>query len=432
MENSKPKAAPEQPAAKKVIWDNRPFMLVLSLVAAVLAWLLVIMVFDPQSNITVGNVEVNYAYDSTKYTSQGLDIVEKTDVNNVVVQLDGNGTIIGDIKASDFVVYPNYSNVKGSGEVSLSLLVRITNTQYSSGITASVVSPKTVQVVFDTVSQKNLPVEVDSSTITVKSGYALTNKAAVPAEVTLSGPTKELDGIAKAVAHVTTDAPLDDSTTLEAPLELQDADGNVVVPEYATLDNASATVTLTVYAVRELPLTIDFINVPSGFDTSTLQYSLSQETLQVAGPVKTINALSALSVVSFDLASQFAFDRDYQLPVELPSGLVSQDGVSSVTLSFDTANMGTKQVNVSNIRCINVPSNYDITVLSDRVSGVTLYGPAEEIEALSPDSVVAQIDCQSISVSAGQQIIPVSISIPASSKIFATGSYTVQCQIDTK
>ena len=55
--------------------------------------------------------------------------------------------------------------------------------------------------------------------------------------------------------------------------------------------------------VRELPLAVDFINVPTGFDTSSLNYSLSQETMLVAGPTRTVSALTELSVVSFDLAS---------------------------------------------------------------------------------------------------------------------------------
>ena len=37
------------------------------------------------------------------------------------------------------------------------------------------------------------------------------------------------------------------------------------------MDAESANVTLTIYQVRELPLTVDFIGVPSGFDTASLQ-----------------------------------------------------------------------------------------------------------------------------------------------------------------
>ena len=108
--------------------------------------------------------------------------------------------------------------------------------------------------------------------------------------------------------------------------------------------------------------------------------------------------------------------------MELPSGLVAQDDTTSVTLSFDTSDMASVTINVPNIRTINMPSNYDITVQSERVSNVTLYGPKDEIKELLPDSVVAQLDCQNLQITAGQQTLPVTIQVPSSSRIFAVGS----------
>ena len=184
--------------------------------------------------------------------------------------------------------------------------------------------------------------------------------------------------------------------------------------------------------MRELPLEVDFIGVPNGFDTSSLHYTLSQQKLRVAGPARTVSALESLTVTDFDLAREFEMDRDYQRLIELPAGVVSLDGVTNVTLSFDTTDMASTMLNISNIRLVNVPSNYDMEILSSLVSGVELYGPKDEIEELSADSVVAQIDCQSISLTVGQQTIPVTIQIPSSTRIFATGSYTVQCEVTSK
>ena len=198
------------------------------------------------------------------------------------------------------------------------------------------------------------------------------------------------------------------------------------------MESDSANVTLTVYQVRELPLEVDFIGAPNGFDVESLHYSLSQQTLRVAGPARTISALEVLTVTDFDLAREFEPGRDYQRLIELPAGIVSLDGVTNVTLDFDTSEMASTKLNVSNIRAINVPSNYELQILSSIVSGVTLYGPADEIEKLSADSIVAQIDCQSLNLTVGQQTIAVSIQIPSSSRIFATGSYTVQCEVTSK
>ncbi|MGN0975697.1 MAG: YbbR-like domain-containing protein, partial [Gemmiger sp.] len=412
------------------IWDNRAFLWIVAAVAALILWNLVTLVFDPRTTVFRNNT-VDYSYNSSAYTVQGLSIVETSDVGSVRVQFEGNGTVIGNMNSADFVVYPDYSGVKGAGETTLKLLVRITNTSYS-GVTAKVLSPQTVDVVFDTVGEKTVPVQVEANDIQVADNYVLNRTTAVPGEVTLTGPVSELEKINGVFAPVTVDGELTESRTITTMLELRDENGNAYTPEYVTLDNDAASVTLTVYEVKEFPLVIDFINAPNNFDTSSLKYTLSQQTLTVQGPAKTVDALSELSVASFDLGQSFAFDRDYTLQVELPAGLESQDGVSSVTLSFDTSEMGTKTLNVSNIKCINVPLNCDVEPLSDRVQNVILYGPKEEIDQLSAESVVAQIDCQSISVSAGQQTMPVTIQIPSSTRIFATGSYTVQCQVTSK
>ena len=415
------------------LWDNRFFSIFLALVFGLATWIVVTVYIDPQGNVTRADVPINYSYSASTYINQGLDIVDKPDISGVTVRVEGNMTTIGSITASDIMVYPSYANVNGSGKVTLRLQAKIMNTSdFSGNIKCTVESPTSIDVVFDEVSEKTVPVTVDTSGVSVADNYMLNRTAAVPAEVTLRGPTSELDRISAVAAPITTDTALADTTTLPANLEMRNENGTVVTPLYTTMDNSSANVTLTIYQVRELPLSVNFIGTPKGFDVNSLKYTLSQQTLRVAGSARTISALDSLAVTDFDLAQEFELDRDYQRLIELPAGVVSLDGATNVTLSFDTDNLASTKLNVSNIRAINVPSNYELEILSSLVSGVELYGPADEIQDLSADSVLAQIDCQSLNLTAGQQTIPVTIQIPASSRIFATGSYTVQCEITVK
>lgn len=421
---------PQPSTGRKSLWSYPLFSLILALFCGFVAWTVVAVYVDPQGSVTVQDVPINYANGASAYTSQGLDIVEKPSIETVDVRVDGNSTIIGNITNSDIMVYPSYAGVSGAGRVTLRLQARLVNTtDFPGDIECTVESPRTIEAVFDEVSEKTLAITVDASAVSVAEGYMLNRSAAVPAEITLRGPTSELDQIASVVATVSSDTELSDTTTVPATLELRDENGEVYTPQYTTMDSETANVTLTVYQVRELPLVVDFIGTPTNFDTGSLRYTLSQDTLRVAGPARTISALEELTVTNFDLSQEFELGRDYQRLVELPSGIVSLDGVTSVTLSFDTSDMGSTTLNISNISAINVPSNYEVEILSSMVSGVTLYGPAEEVEALSADSVVAQIDCQSVNLTVGQQTIPVTIQIPSSSRIFATGSYTVQCEV---
>lgn len=418
---------------RRTVWDYPAVLWCAAVACAVLAWLIVTMYFDQESDKTVTVSNITYTYQSSTYSSLGLDIVETPEISSVTVRIKGSGTIIGGIRESDIMVYPKYSTVRGAGTVTLELGARFITSDYDNlGIELIVENPTTVTVVFDNVSEKTMRVTADTSQIAIADGFILNSVSSVPAEVTLTGPTSELEQIDSVVATVTSEEKLSDSVTLEAPLEMRDANGNVVTPQYTTMDSDTAAITLNVLQVRELPLTVNFIGLPSGFDESSLKYSLDRSTLRVAGPARTISKMNELSVASLDLGQSFAFDRDYQLSVELPDGIVSQDGITTVTLTFDTTNMASTTLNISNIRVINVPSDMEVDVLTSRISGVTLYGPADEIEELSAENVQAQVDCQSISVTAGQQTLPVTIQIPSSSRIFAVGSYTVQCAITTQ
>ena len=426
----KPNNAPQ---GRKSLMDNRVVSILMALACGLATWLVVTIYIDPQGSTTIRDVPINYANSATTYTNQGLDIVERPDISGVTVRVEGNITSIGKMTSSDIMVYPSYAGVSGPGKVTLRLQARVTNTtDFPGDIECTVESPDTIDVVFDEVSEKTFPVTVDASAVPISNGYMLNKTTAVPAEITLRGPTSELDQVSSIVAPVQIDGELADTTTVPATLQLRDEVGNVFTPQYISMESDSANVTLTVYQVRELPLKVDFIGTPNGFDVESLHYSLSQQTLRVAGPARTISTLESLTVSDFDLAREFEPGRDYQRLIELPASIVSLDGVTNVTLDFDTSEMGSTKLNVSNIRAINVPSNYELQILSSLVSGVTLYGPADEIEKLNADSIVAQIDCQSLNLTVGQQTIAVSIQIPSATRIFATGSYTVQCEVTSK
>ena len=113
---------PAEPVRKAngSIWDNRFFLGIVSVLAAVLVWMVVSTFLDPQGSFVIKDVSVNYGYQSTIYISKGLDIVDQQAVDNVQVQADGNGTLIGKLSSSDIMVYPVYNGVQGAGKTTSS------------------------------------------------------------------------------------------------------------------------------------------------------------------------------------------------------------------------------------------------------------------------------------------------------------------------
>ena len=163
-----------------------------------------------------------------------------------------------------------------------------------------------------------------------------------------------------------------------------------------------------------------------------LSYALSCKQLKVAGPAEKIDALSTLSIGTIDL-STFSLNKVYEMPIELPTDIYLLDNISTITVSFDCSGLETKTMNLpaSCVQVINLPSTYTLTVETERLMNVTLCGPAGSLEALNPEQVVIEIDADDFHVAIGQQNIACRLYVPANDKIFALGSYVVQCKIES-
>ena len=415
----------------KSILNDRRIRLLLAIVGAIVAWMVVTIVVQPGTTRTINNVPVDFTYDSAAYTSRGLSIVSAPE-KYVSLKLSGDGYTIGSLTSSDFVVYPDWSSVRDSGEKTLHLQVRGVNTLLN-GVSVSIEGgDNSVDVVFDVVEEKTVPITVTTNYLTIADGYILYGTELSKETVTLSGPSTEIDKVETCTAEVTHKGELTDSVTLDTALRFYTKSGSEVKFEYTNLEESSVEVTLEVYKMATLPVSVSFINAPRNFDPSVLVYSLSKQTLNVAGPESQIEKLSTLSVGTIDL-STFALNKVYELPIELPGNIRLLDNISSITISFDSSKLETKTMNLpaSCVQVVNLPSTYTLTVQTERLMNVTLCGPAGLLDTLVPEQVVIEIDADDFYVAAGQQNIACRLYVPSNGKIFALGSYVIQCKIES-
>ncbi len=436
---------PEKPVKKKenraalrqklvrLAGDNR-VLAAFSLVVAFFLWFVVISVVDPNQTTTVRYVPVNLDYNSAAYESYGLDIVEKPNMT-VNVRVTGDGSVVGGLGASDLLVYPDYSSVSGAGTYTLKLLVRRADTSLSVQQQYEIeeITPNSyITLTFDKVSTKTFPVTVNVIGVEPAEGYFVDTPVAAPAEVTLRGPESQMSKVDKVVANVALSGQRTESALATAQLEFWDKDGKVLTDTHITADTEQVDVTIPILKMKEVPITFEYTGVPQGYDTSVLGAKLSQETILVAGSSERIDALESISAGFVDL-TKFKLGETVTLNITMPDGLRNLDALQSVDVTFDTYGFATRTVTVSQISVVNAPSDISVSVTTRRLNDVTLVGPEDELNALSEANVVAQVDASAsnINVSKGQQSMPVTIVIPGSNTVFATGSYEVLCDIDT-
>ncbi len=96
-EPNKPNGAKPAVAHKKNILDDRRIRLALSVLGAIVAWMVVTIIVQPGTTNTIYNVPVDYTYDSAAYTSRGLSIVSAED-KTVNLKLSGDGYTIGGLR----------------------------------------------------------------------------------------------------------------------------------------------------------------------------------------------------------------------------------------------------------------------------------------------------------------------------------------------
>ncbi len=109
------------------------------------------------------------------------------------------------------------------------------------------------------------------------------------------------------------------------------------------------------------------------------------------------------------------------------------DNVQDATVSFNTQGYDVPHtITVNDIRVTNAPSGVSVKVITEMLQNVVLIGETEELAELSPADVVALVDASSQNITvrgSGQQQLSAQIIVTGTRTVFATGSYSVLCEI---
>ena len=404
------------------LFDNSQFTVIISILIAVFGWLIVSLVIEPNTVDKVTGIPVDLNYNAQTLQSMGLDVVSEGEIPKVSVRVEGERAVVGGLEADDITVYPRLSNVTEAGQYELTL-VAVKNDPNAAYEIREVI-PATVTVRFATLTQKKFVVETDTSSVKPADGYILTGAYATPGEVTLTGPEEEIQSVGRVVAKVSVDEELTSTRIATAELIIYDKNDNPITSKLISVDAQTVEVTIPILQKKTLPLTVGYTNVPDGFDLSLLKPIFEYDSINLAGPADSIQNKTEFQLGYIDLQREFTLNFVKSFPITLDTGYQNLDNMNEVTVSFDTSAFSQKTVTVSDIRVVNQAANREVEVLTNRIYDVTIIGLSDDVAALSASSVIAEIDAGDLALSEGQQTVPVTIRIPGSSTVFATGSYT--------
>lgn len=410
------------------IWQNNTFFKVISVLIACIIWVVVAMNMKTDIPREIQEVPVTMDSQTSFITRMGLTIIGEEDLF-VDVTIEGQRLVVGSIKPEDIAVSVDLSLVNGAGSFSLPLVAENVS---GKDFTISSISPSTVNLKFDRMVTKKFNVDLKMEGLVVpEEGYLMEEAVVSPTQVSVTGPDTDIAQIAQCVVSIDHEGSLTKTTEFTSDIILLDKDGNEIDSSGLTMDVKQAEVTVPILKTVDLPVKVEFLNAPDGLNLEELKYTISNETITVAGPVDEIDnyseiLLGYIDFKSLDLESNFTFD------VELPDNFTNVAHTETVTVTFDWTDMVAKEFTVTNLSLLNVPTDYDARLLTNRITRVRIIGPAQVLETMTSDDLVAQIDLSKRSVETGQFKTAVTISAPAKNLVWAVGDYTAVVVISEK
>lgn len=403
--------------------DNKKFVIVLSVLIAIFLWAFVALKVNTDGYKIVKNVPIQF----TTNSETGFSVISQ-DIKAIDIVLHGNRSVIGVLSADDFSVTANYSNVTEAGSYTLNIGVSAKNP--SSNYSISSYSNKTVSVLLDKVISKTFEIQTELVKASVADGYVLQKPSLTKTETIVTGPESEVSAIASAWAKVNVNAELTETKTKTVDIEYRNADGAKITPKYVNADIDEVEVTISVLKEKEVKVKFTYNNFPKGLSENALKYSLSQSTIKIAGPEKSVEDMTEVNIGYVDIAD-LKLDGKIDLPVTLPAGFMNLEEVPSVTISFDFSNYIQKVFSTSQIKVVNVPSDYEITVLTKNISNINVIG--ENITSLSSADIIAELDVSTLGeLTPGSQSVPIKIVITGGKTAWAIGDYTVNVSVKAK
>jgi len=402
---------------------------IIAVIAAIIVWFILAITQYPTINKTINKVPVNLSLENTIAKEKGLSALNFKDIT-VDVEIKGMNYEIGNYKAGDLSATVDVSKVTKEGQYVLDIDVKSNHSSDSCTIVS--VSPSTVAVEFDRISQKSIQLEVESPSVSAADGFSLSEAAVSPNKITLNGPVNSLAKVTRAVAKVNSSAKLSEDRSFKADeIVLYDADNNVVTDSSITRDeNQTFTASFIVYKKKTLKLKLDITGAPENFDVSSLPITYSQQEITINTPNLGDKDSETLIIGTVPL-SQLRLGWQQTFDIPLSSGEVNLSGESKVTVTLDSGDYTTNICRVSQIITKNKPDGKQVEIETKSLPAVTIIGPSSDLENLQDNDLVASVDLSDVSRN-GSYSKAATISISGHSKVWCFGSNEVQVAVSDR
>lgn len=401
---------------------NKFTLKVLSLIIAILIWLLVRNVDDP---IVVRTFyEIPVSIENASYLAENLEIPLLVDGKDTVkVRVKGARSVVSKLKKEDIKAVADMTQIISKDTTPIMVPVEVTGTGISdSDIT---VRPRNIQVDIEKQKSVEKTIAVSTGDTQPDKDYEIGNLKANPEKVTISGPETIINKIDKVVALIDVTGRKESNIEIKSQLKIYDKNLDELSPkqlEYLNIKEISDN-TIRIQAQfwkvkQNVKIKAEYSGEPKrGYEVDSI--NLVPDTISVAGTDEALKKLeqegNTLEIPGkyIDVTDKKGdFEQNIDLSELLPEDLkLVRDLNSSViaTVKILPYNSRDYEVSVTQIEADNKAEDLDLVFQDEQIT-IRAKAKEQDLDSLSAANIQVQIDLSGYGE--GEYEVPVTVTLP--------------------
>lgn len=401
---------------------NKFTLKVLSLIIAILIWLLVRNVDDP---IVVRTFyEIPVSIENASYLAENLEIPLLVDGKDTVkVRVKGARSVVSKLKKEDIKAVADMTQIISKDTTPIMVPVEVTGTGISdSDIT---VRPRNIQVDIEKQKSVEKTIAVSTGDTQPDKDYEIGNLKANPEKVTISGPETIINKIDKVVALIDVTGRKESNIEIKSQLKIYDKNLDELSPkqlEYLNIKEISDN-TIRIQAQfwkvkQNVKIKAEYSGEPKrGYEVDSI--NLVPDTISVAGTDEALKKLeqegNTLEIPGkyIDVTDKTGdFEQNIDLSELLPEDLkLVRDLNSSViaTVKILPYNSRDYEVSVTQIEADNKAEDLDLIFQDEQIT-IRAKAKEQDLDSLSAANIQVQIDLSGYGE--GEYEVPVTVTLP--------------------
>lgn len=381
----------------------------LAVLIALVLWLAIVNVNDPEKTITVSNIPISVTNESAITSRDMVYNVKSEQYLNITVS--GKRSIVSNLSAEDFRATASLKELSKVNSIPVDVTTK--NASLGRKITIVKQSAQTILVDVENLEEKDFTDLVVEYTGKVADGYVAGLSSMSTDEVTVKATTSIIDKIKKVAVRCSLDG-TNTNISKKCPVILYDKNDKEIKSDEIELSDKKIRVNVNVLRAKQVPISTinkDALGKPAdGYVVDDV--ILSSDSITVYGSEESLDSIESLDIQDDIDVSDAKGDVTQNIDVtgKLPKGL-SVSGESTITVKVVIKKLITRtfEYDASEVSLNDLTSDLDVQLVTKKVK-VTLQGEEEVISQLTKDDMAISADLGK--VKEGTTTVHVDVAVP--------------------